>query len=189
MFIECWGHQPALYLWSFVMLFVYRCKREYYLSEFKVLFIIYGKAYCIRNQIVNILKRPLSRGDCSYSLCIRANNITIPISFILLCSLRYCTLKVPYFQKFQSENIRAIYVLRLCQHFVLTYKPLNRRLLVLKCTTNIYWQNVFSIWTILGVRLPCDMQALSTVALANVNKTSVSSLFHLQQLVFIYCFF
>lgn len=37
MLIECSGHQFALYLWHFVMLFVYRCKREYYLSDFKVL--------------------------------------------------------------------------------------------------------------------------------------------------------
>lgn len=42
------------YLWSFVMLFVYRCKREYYLSEFKFLFIIYGALTVSKTkQIIN----------------------------------------------------------------------------------------------------------------------------------------
>lgn len=76
MFIECWGHQSAPYLWSFVMLFVYRCKREYYLSEFKVLFIIYGELTVSETKrIINNLKHQLSHGDCRYSLCIGANNV------------------------------------------------------------------------------------------------------------------
>lgn len=67
------GHKAALYLWSFVMLFVYRCKREYYLSEFKGLFIIYGELNVSENKcIINNLICQLSRGDCSYSLCIGA---------------------------------------------------------------------------------------------------------------------
>lgn len=90
MFIECWGHTSALYLWSFVMLFVYRCKREYYLSEFKVLFIIYGKLTVPETKrIVNNLKRQLSRGDFSYSLSIGANIIVLN-QFDQLCSSWSC---------------------------------------------------------------------------------------------------
>lgn len=75
MFIECWRQQFAPYLWSFVM-FVYRCKREYYLSEFKVLFLIYGELTVSETKrVINNLKCQLSRGDCSYSLCIRANKV------------------------------------------------------------------------------------------------------------------
>lgn len=80
MFIECWGRQFASYLWSFVMLFVYQCKREYYyyyyLSEFKVLFIIYGQLTVSETKCI-ISKHQLGRGDCSYSLCIRANHRNI----------------------------------------------------------------------------------------------------------------
>lgn len=76
MFIECSGHQFALYLWSFLILFVYRCKREYYLSEFKVVFIIYGELIVSESKcIAGNLMRHLSHGDCSYSLCIGAKNV------------------------------------------------------------------------------------------------------------------
>lgn len=76
MFIECLGHQFALYLWSFLILFVYRCKREYYLSEFKVVFIIYRELIVSEPKcIVGNLMRHLSHGDCSYSLCIGIKNV------------------------------------------------------------------------------------------------------------------
>lgn len=88
MFIECWGHQSALYLWSFVMFFVYRCKREYYLSEFKVLFIIYGELTVSETKcITNNLIRQWSRCDCSHSLYQSQQNVvkltttSFPISF------------------------------------------------------------------------------------------------------------
>lgn len=50
--------------------------KEYYLSEFKVLFLIYGELIVSETKhVINSLKCQLSRGDCSYSLCIRAINI------------------------------------------------------------------------------------------------------------------
>lgn len=80
MFIECLGHRFALYLWSFLILFVYQCKREYYLSEFKVVFIIYGELIVSESKcIVKNLMRHLSHGDCSYSLSIRAKNVFLDI--------------------------------------------------------------------------------------------------------------
>lgn len=94
--------------------------------------------------------------------------------------LSYCVLWGTALQKYPIYKRNSIKTLKqnMYFNFVLTYKPLNIRLLVLKCTTNIYWRNVFSMWTISGV-----VQAISTVALANVNNTSVSSQFHLQKLV------
>lgn len=74
MFIECLGGSglPCIYD-LFVMLFVYRCKREYYLSEFKVLFIIYGELTVPQTKCINNINNPMhqsSHGDCSYSLCV-----------------------------------------------------------------------------------------------------------------------
>lgn len=42
----------AVYLWSFLILFVYWCKREYYLSEFKVVCIIYGELIVLVSKCV-----------------------------------------------------------------------------------------------------------------------------------------
>lgn len=135
MFIECLGHRFALYLWSFLILFVYQCKREYYLSEFKVVFIIYGELIVSESKcIVRNLMRHLSHGDCSYSLCIRAKNVfwtlwnsfkpvwpallvlqlfwvlhfstLAEIVFISVCSLMYCPPNEPVYKNIGHKHIQ-----------------------------------------------------------------------------------
>lgn len=65
---------PRIYDLLFCCLYI--DVKEYYLSESKVPFLIYGELIVSETKrVINNLKLQLSRGDCSYSLCIRANNI------------------------------------------------------------------------------------------------------------------
>ena len=76
MFIECWGRQSALYLWSFLLCCLYIDVKENIICQNLRFFLLFIKLAVPETKcIVNNLKRQLSRGDCSYSLCIRANNI------------------------------------------------------------------------------------------------------------------
>lgn len=59
--------------------------------------------------------------------------------------------KYPIFFIISLKYIKAKYVLQLRQHFVLTYRPLNSRSLVLKCTTNkmflfeLFWESNYLV--------------------------------------------
>lgn len=94
------------------MLFVYQCKREYYyyyyLSEFKVLFIIYGQLTVSETKCI-IRKHQLGRGDCSYSLCIRANHRNIQFETRLIRSSCFRSLFLG-FLSFEFEKFLNIYL-------------------------------------------------------------------------------